>query len=113
MIDSTHTALMASAGDSTAVTKAFWDLIAGAVQLAAIIRTIRVPASRWTYRRWSKWAAVGLAGWMTFTVGAIALPVGAIAVIWHTRTIARRTDPPPTVPDLPFAEGSSATGDER
>lgn len=85
----------------------FWVVVAGAVELVAIIRTVRLPAPAWSYGRWSKAAAIVVAGWLVVRLGALGLPVGAVAVIWHTRTLARRMTAQPTVPDLPMAEGRS------
>lgn len=89
-----------------------WYLIAGIVQLVAIVRTIRLPAPLWTYRKWSKIAAVIIAAWFVWTIGVIAVPLGAIAVIWHTRTVARRAAAQLEPPELPFAEGVPSEKEE-
>lgn len=106
----THSALVAAA-NGDAVTRAFWDVIAGGAELVAIIRAVRLPASAWAYGRWSKVAAVVVAGWFTITLGALAVPVGAATVIWHTRTLARKMAAPPEVPDLPMADGAAETAE--
>lgn len=103
--------LAATSGGGATVAKVAWDVVAGAVELLAIIRTIRVPAHAWTYKRWSKAAAIALAGWGTITIGVLALPIGALAVIWHTRTLARALIATPAVPDLPYAQGDPEAGE--
>lgn len=102
---------LAAASSSDAAAGVFWGVVAGGVQLVAVIRTVRLPAPVWSYGRWSKLAAVVAALWLTFNVGVLAVPVGAVAVIWHTRTLGRRSAVAPDVPDLPMAEGTAETRD--
>jgi hypothetical protein len=83
-----------------------WDIVAGLIELVAVIRVVRVPASWWTYRRWSKFAAVGLALLGAITARGIDLPLGAAVVIWHTYELARRRASQPLSPDVPYAQGA-------
>lgn len=103
-----NAAVVAVAGGDPA-SRAFWDVVAGAVELVAIIRVVRLPAPVWLYGRWSKAAAIVVCGWLTFSLGTLVVPLGAAAVIWHTRTLVRRAGPAPEPADLPMAEGRAET----
>ncbi len=102
--------MMATAtGDAAA--RAFWGVVAGGAQLVAVVRALRLPAPAWAYGRWSKVAAVLAALWLTVTIGVLAVPVGAVVVLWHTRTLGRRCTAASDVPDLAMAEGTAETQD--
>lgn len=98
-------ALAATSGGVTDI-QVLWDLAAGAMIAIAVVRAVKIPAPRWTHRLWSKTAAIVVAVWGSLAAGGLLLPVGAVAVIWHTRSVARSPTDTPTVPDLPFAEGT-------
>lgn len=97
--------MLATAGGQGAATLFLWGVVAGAVQLVAVVRVLRLPARWWPHGRWSKTAAVVIALWLSVKLGSLALPVGAAGVIWHTRAVARRVPRQDVVPDLPMAEG--------
>lgn len=108
-----QTAVISGVAQSDAAARAFWAVVAGGIELVAMVRVVRLPAPMWAYGRWSKTAAVIIAGWFTLTLGVLAVPVGAVAVIWHTRTLAlkAKNERPPT--ELPFAEGVNEKEGDR
>lgn len=110
-------AASSGAAASQAYARVFWECVSGLIELIAIIRAISVSALAWEYRGWSKLAAVIISAWITLHLGILTVPVGAIAVIWHTRTISRRyktkSETPPQVPDLPYAESNHDQGDRQ
>lgn len=104
-----HTTTVLGTTNPDMAASVFWVVVAGAVELVAVIRTVRLPAPAWSYGRWSKAAAIVAAGWLVARLGVVSVPVGAVAVIWHTRTLARRATALQAAPDLPMAAGRDET----
>jgi hypothetical protein len=107
-----HTVPFSMAGDNDAIGLLFLDGLAGVLMLYALARLIRAPREWFSYGRVSKalWSLVSL--WLTWHLGETILPAGAMAALWHLRSLSQRHagDEPR---DLPFATGTPVNPKER
>ena len=100
-----HTAslVLASTGNSS-VGAVILDLVSTAVIFIALIRIIATPREHWAHGHLSKAAWIIAAVWFTPYVGAIVVPVGALAAIWKTDSLSRAAKPENL--SVPFAHGT-------
>ena len=82
-------------------------VISLAVVFVAIVRIVTTDAELWTHGRLSKTAWIVACLWLIIGNRSGALPVGAIAAIWHTWKLNRSR--PGDSLDVPFAEGTPET----
>jgi hypothetical protein len=84
------------------------DVLVGIIMLYAAARLLHAPRSWFARGRLSKALWLFLSFWLTWRVGNIVLPVGAVVSLRHLRGLSRRhlVEQPP---DLPFAAGTRVT----
>ena len=58
-----------------------WNAVAGVVMLVAVIRVVTVAAEAWPRQRWSKAGWIVAALWVSWYLGGLLLPVGAIVAL--------------------------------
>ncbi len=104
-----HSALLLTATPSAGVLveELIWNAAVCVAAIVALVRILRLPAARWAHRYWSKAAWIAAVVWGNWKLGLVVIPVGTIAAIWHTRTIAKAPyDDRPPVPDIPAAKSN-------
>jgi hypothetical protein len=83
-----------------------FDVLAAIAMFVAVVRIVMTPAHLWPHGRLSKTAWIVASLWFAPQFSGVSRPVAAIFAICHTRTLCRRAEASPTVPGLPYAEGS-------
>ncbi|MHB1533205.1 MAG: hypothetical protein ACYC1D_01065 [Acidimicrobiales bacterium] len=103
----TYSPLLTGAGATALGVLVGTYVLAGLVEIAAVISIVRVPSLYWPHRMWSKLGWICVALWFTIHLWLVALPAGAAIAIWQARRAARFNLPGP--PDLPFADGAPSS----
>jgi hypothetical protein len=107
-----HTVPLLIVGADDGVGLLLLDGLAGVLMLCAVARLIRAPREWFSWGRASKalWSLVSL--WLTWHLGETILPAGAMAALWHLRSLSQRhADDQPR--DLPFATGVPVNSKEK
>jgi hypothetical protein len=76
----------------------------------AAVRVIRAPRQWFSFGIASKLAWLLASLWFTIEVSDVVVPLGALVVLWHLRSLSRRQAGGQPA-DLPFAAGSPMTKD--
>ena len=101
--------ILAATTLSTLIGRLLWNLAASVVMIIAVIRVFAVAAAAWPRKHWSKAAWIAAALWVTWHLGGLVVPVGAIAAIVQARAAVQRAETPPPIPALPLAPSTPWT----
>lgn len=95
--------VLASAGNSSMEAVVF-NLVSAALTFVALVRIVGTPRERWAHGHLSKTAWIIASIWFSPYLGAIVVPIGALAAIWKTDSLSRAGKPENL--SVPFAEGT-------
>jgi hypothetical protein len=107
------TAITSTASTSQIAGVLLLDMLAAVAMFVAVVRIVMTPTHLWSHERLSKTAWIVASVWFAPQFGGVSWPVAAIFAIGYTRSLCRRAEAIPTVPGLPYAEGSPDSAEEE